>query len=88
MLGLIFKEECADLRNSEVVDIINELNPYGCEVLVRDPEGDPEEAMHEYGVQLTTLQHSTPASATVAAVAHKRYRELSLNSLVGKAKKD
>jgi len=52
VLGLTFKENCADIRNSKVVDIINELKRYGVEVFCHDPEVDPAEAMHEYGVQL------------------------------------
>jgi UDP-N-acetyl-D-galactosamine dehydrogenase len=52
VLGLTFKENCADLRNSKVADVINELKSYGVEVFVHDPYADPEEAMHEYGVRL------------------------------------
>ena len=79
---------CADLRNSKVIEIINELKSYGCEVFVHDPERGPEEALREYGVQLTACQQLPPTDAIVAAVAHKRYRELSLNEVVGKAKKN
>jgi UDP-N-acetyl-D-galactosamine dehydrogenase len=85
VLGLTFKEDCADLRNSKVVDIIQELKSYGCEVFVHDPEGDPEEALHEYGVQLTPWNRLPPADAIVAAVAHKHYRDLPLDELVAKA---
>jgi hypothetical protein len=53
VLGLTFKENCGDLRNSKVIDIINELKSYGVDVFVTDPQADPEEAMHEYGVRLT-----------------------------------
>ena len=52
VLGLTFKENCADLRNSKVADVINELKSYGVEVFAHDPWADPEEAMHEYGVRL------------------------------------
>lgn len=88
VLGLTFKEDCADLRNSKVIDIINELKTYGCEVIVHDPEGDPEEALNEYGVNLTAWQDLPQADAIVAAVAHNRYKELSLLEIVGKAKKN
>ena len=77
VLGLTFKENCADLRNSKVVDIIHELKAYGCEVFVHDPEADPEEAMHEYGVRLMRWDDLPRADAIVAAVAHTQYRELS-----------
>jgi UDP-N-acetyl-D-galactosamine dehydrogenase len=51
VLGLTFKENCGDLRNSKVIDIINELQSYGVEVFVTDPQAEAEEAMHEYGVR-------------------------------------
>ncbi len=76
VLGLTFKEDCADLRNSKVVDIIHELHSYGAEVFVHDPEADPDEAMHEYGVRLLTWNSLPRADAIVAAVAHKSYRQL------------
>jgi exosortase/archaeosortase family protein len=64
VLGLTFKENCGDLRNSKVIDIINELQSYGVEVFVTDPQADPEEAMHEYGVRCspgTTCRAPTPS---------------------------
>jgi len=76
VLGLTFKEDCADLRNSKVVDIVDELRAYGCEVFVHDPEGDPAEALHEYGVRLSAWADLPRADAVVAAVAHRQYREL------------
>jgi UDP-N-acetyl-D-galactosamine dehydrogenase len=88
VLGLTFKEDCADLRNSKVIDIVSELKTYGCEVFVHDPEGDPNEALNEYGVVLTDWQDLPQADAIVAAVAHKHYKELSLHELVGKSKKN
>ena len=77
VLGLTFKEDCPDLRNSKVVDIIQELRTYGAEVYVHDPEADPEEAMHEYGVRLLRWDELPRADAMVAAVAHKTFRLLS-----------
>jgi UDP-N-acetyl-D-galactosamine dehydrogenase len=85
VLGLTFKEDCADLRNSKVVDIINELETYGCEVFVHDPEGDPVEALHEHGVALSTWSDLPRADAIVAAVAHKQYRRLSIDEICAKA---
>ena len=78
VLGLTFKENCADLRNSKVIDIINELRSYGIDVAVHDPEGDPVEALHEYGVHLVKWDALPRADAIVAAVAHTSYRELSV----------
>jgi len=73
VLGLTFKENCADLRNSKVGDVINELKSYGVEVFVHDPYADPEEAMHEYGVRLTAWDDLPRADAIVAAVSHKPF---------------
>jgi len=84
VLGLTFKEDCADLRNSKVVDIINELQTYGCEVFVHDPEGDPHEALQEYGVSLSNWSDLPRADAIVAAVAHKHYRQLGTAELCRK----
>ena len=88
VLGLSFKEDCADLRNSKVVDIINELKTYGCEVFVHDPEGDPEEALHEYGVTLSSWDDLPRADAIVAAVAHKQYRKLGVEEIGRKVVKN
>jgi len=78
VLGLTFKENCGDLRNSKVIDIINELKTYGVEVFVTDPQAEVDEAMHEYGVQLHTWDDLPRADAIVAAVAHKEYATLSV----------
>ena len=85
VLGLTFKEDCADLRNSKVVDIIAELKAYGCEVFVHDPEGDPDEALREYGVTLSRWDDLPRADAIVAAVAHKHYRQLTIAEIGRKA---
>ena len=81
VLGLTFKENCADLRNSKVVDIINELKTYGVEVFVHDPQADADEAMHEYGTKLLAWDDLPRAHAIVAAVAHKQYRELGIEEI-------
>jgi len=81
VLGLTFKENCADLRNSKVIDIINELTSYGVEVFVHDPEADPAEALHEYGVKLHRWEDLPRADAIVAAVAHKQYQALGLEEI-------
>ena len=76
VLGLTFKEDCPDLRNSRVIDIISELKSYGVEVFVHDPAADSDEAQHEYGIGLTDWEHLPEADAVVLAVAHKEYRKL------------
>jgi UDP-N-acetyl-D-galactosamine dehydrogenase len=78
VLGLTFKENCGDLRNSKVIDIIRELQSYGVEVHVTDPLAAPDEAMHEYGVKLERFDDLPRADAIVAAVAHRDYLSLGL----------
>lgn len=78
ILGLTFKENCGDLRNSKVVDVIEELKSYGIEVFVTDPRAQEEEAMHEYGVQLSTWANLPRADAIVAAVAHQEFFNLTI----------
>ena len=76
VLGLTFKENCGDLRNSKVIDIINELKSYGVEVFVTDPRAKSDEALHEYGVPLLPWADLPRADAIVAAVAHREFAEL------------
>ena len=84
VLGLTFKENCGDLRNSKVIDIINELKTYGVEVFVTDPQAEAEEAMHEYGVKLLDWEELPRADAIVAAVAHQEYADLAVDVLGSK----
>ena len=74
VLGLTFKEDCADLRNSRVIDVIRELQSYGADVLVHDPVADAAEAMHEYGVKLIAWDDLPRAAAIVAAVSHRQFK--------------
>lgn len=83
VLGLTFKEDCPDLRNSKAIDIIRELEDYEINVQVHDPIADPKEAEYEYGINLTPMEELKPAAAVVAAVAHKAYREMSVIQLTG-----
>lgn len=76
VLGLTFKENCPDLRNSRVIDVIRELESFGVTVQVCDPEVDAEEARHEYGIQVIPFEKLAPASAIVVAVAHERFCKL------------
>ncbi len=82
VLGLTFKENCGDLRNSKVADILSELAEYGMRVQVHDPHADPDEAMREYGVKLVPLDELAPASAVIAAVGHDAFRAIDMDSLV------
>ncbi len=83
VLGLTFKEDCPDLRNSKVIDVIRELQDYGCQVSVHDPLADPAAAWHEYGVTLTPWSALPPqVDALVLAVAHRAYREMPPKNLL------
>jgi UDP-N-acetyl-D-galactosamine dehydrogenase len=73
VLGLTFKENCPDLRNSKVIDIIRELQTFGIDVQVCDPEADAHEAEREYGVVLAEVHKLRRAQAVVLAVAHKTF---------------
>jgi UDP-N-acetyl-D-galactosamine dehydrogenase len=77
VLGLTFKEDCPDLRNSRVIDIVRELREFGVEVQIHDPLADVEEAKHEYAVDLKSWDQLKSANAVVAAVSHQEYRKMS-----------
>jgi UDP-N-acetyl-D-galactosamine dehydrogenase len=84
VLGLTFKEDCPDIRNSRVVDVIRELQSYGANVFVHDPLADAEEAEREYGLRLTDWDDLPKAAAIVAAVSHQVFSQRSLEDLVAK----
>src|SRR5574340_593722 len=84
VLGLTFKENCPDLRNSKVADVVRELQDYGCDVSVHDPIADPVEAMHEYGITLTPWEQLPAADAVVAAVSHNDYLARPLGETLAK----
>jgi UDP-N-acetyl-D-galactosamine dehydrogenase len=89
VLGLTFKENCPDLRNSKVADVIRELKELGCQVSVHDPIADSEEAVHHYGVALTPWEElPTQADAVVAAVPHKSYQMMPLRELLSRLKRN
>ena len=81
ILGLTFKENCPDTRNSKVADIIRQLGQYGIEPAVVDPWASEGDAMREYGVKLTALQDIKDADCVIVAVAHREFRELRIDDL-------
>lgn len=81
ILGLTFKENCPDTRNSKVDDIIKRLNTYGINPLVVDPWASERDAMHEYGVTLTPVEEVSGADCVIVAVAHNEFRKMSLNDI-------
>ena len=81
ILGLTFKENCPDIRNSKVVDIINHLRGYGIEPLVVDTEASPEEAKREFELDLVSLEELQDVDCVVLAVAHDAFKEISIEKL-------
>ncbi len=79
VMGLTFKEDCPDLRNSKVIDIISELKSFGIEPLVHDPMADAQEALEEYGVTLVEKEQLNNLDLIFIAVAHNDYRQLTVN---------
>jgi UDP-N-acetyl-D-galactosamine dehydrogenase len=85
ILGLTFKEDCNDIRNSKVPDILRELRQFGIDAIVHDPLANAREAMHEYGVKLVPIEEMDRLDALVLAVSHKWYLDLGqarLSSLI------
>ena len=81
VLGVTFKEDCPDLRNSKVIDVIRELESFGVTVHVHDPVAEPEAAMREYGIRIVPWELLPRADAIVGAVAHKAFRERSAKAM-------
>jgi len=81
VLGLTFKENCPDIRNSKVVDLINELRSWGVEVIISDPWAEPDEVKGEYGFDLVDFDDLQNLDAIVVAVGHNEFRALSATDL-------
>ena len=81
VLGLTFKENCPDTRNSKVADIIKRLNEYGIDPIVADPWADGNDALKEYGVALTSLEEVNNADCVIIAVAHNEFKDMPLEKI-------
>jgi UDP-N-acetyl-D-galactosamine dehydrogenase len=81
ILGLTFKENCPDLRNTRVTDIIDELSTYGADIAVYDPWADPQEAQQYYGITMTEVLSENSYDAVVLAVAHQEFMQLDREEL-------
>ena len=81
VLGVTFKENCPDVRNSKVVDLIRELESWNVNVSVSDPWADPDQVMDEYGLKLIDESHMRGLSAVIVAVGHKEFREMDVGKL-------
>ena len=81
ILGITFKENCPDTRNSKVVDVINRLKEYEIEPIVSDPWADKSVAKHEYNVELVPLKELPKADCIIVAVGHSEFRSMSMMQL-------
>lgn len=86
VLGLTFKEDVPDIRNSRVPDILHELREFGIEPIIHDPHAEADEVAHEYGLMLSPLDAFSGLDALVLAVSHREYREMAAESLFGMLK--
>lgn len=84
MLGITFKENCPDVRNTKIVDVISALEDYGIKVGLHDPWANPEEVLHEYGLTTSTDKPATTFDAVVLGVAHQEFLDLDINALRNK----
>ena len=81
VMGITFKENCPDIRNSKVADLVKELVSWGAKVVVTDPWANADEVAHEYGIDLGTINETNKVDALVVAVSHNEFRALSLEQL-------
>lgn len=81
VMGITFKENCPDIRNSKVIDLVRELQSWNVNVLVTDPWADPDEVRDEYGLELAHAEFGWKVDSLIIAVGHKEYRDLSSDAL-------
>lgn len=81
VLGITFKDDCPDIRNSKVIDLINELKQWNVKVVVSDPWADPSQVKHEYGIELTELDCNSKFDSIIVAVGHSDYLKYSIPDL-------
>ena len=88
VMGFTFKEDCPDIRNSKIVDLIREFESWGVKVVAADPYANSEEVMHEYNIKLSTIDDLSSIDALVVAVGHQEYRKMKLTDLKKMLKSD
>ena len=81
VLGVTFKENCPDIRNSKIIDVIDELNNWGAKVVVDDPWADPHELRDLYGIELQEINKENQVDSLIVAVGHKQFRDLSAKQI-------
>jgi UDP-N-acetyl-D-galactosamine dehydrogenase len=82
VMGITFKENCPDIRNSKIADLVKELKNWGANVVVSDPWAYPEEVENEYGINLGVIDEKNPVDSLIVAVGHKEFREMQVESLI------
>ncbi len=82
ILGITFKENCPDVRNTKVIDVINNLKSYDAAITVFDPWADSSEVQHEYGLQITNTLPKETFDAVVLTVSHNTFLEMDVRSLL------
>jgi UDP-N-acetyl-D-galactosamine dehydrogenase len=83
VMGITFKENCTDIRNTRVIDVVEELHSFGCNVDVYDPWANPREVREEYGIEMIKEKPNKVYDAVVVAVAHNEFKEMDIKSLCG-----
>jgi len=81
VMGITFKENCPDIRNSKVIDLVEELRGWNINVVISDPWANPKEVKHEYGLDLGVIDEQNPVDALIVAVGHHEYRDLGGDTL-------
>lgn len=81
ILGITFKENCPDIRNSKVVDLVRELEAWGVKTLISDPLADDNEVFEEYAIRLSPIEQFNNLDVIIVAVGHKEYREIELKKI-------
>lgn len=87
VMGITFKENCPDIRNSKVLDLIKELESWNVKTVVTDPWADPEDVLRQYGIRLTTISADEPVDSLIVAVGHQQYRQMTPNQLTALCKR-
>jgi UDP-N-acetyl-D-galactosamine dehydrogenase len=80
-MGVTFKENCPDIRNSKVADLVSELRKWSVDVVVQDPWADPDEVWEEYGLRLGGIGSEHPVDSLIVAVGHREFRAMAPNML-------
>ncbi|MES2949228.1 MAG: nucleotide sugar dehydrogenase [Pseudomonadota bacterium] len=88
VMGITFKENCPDIRNSKIADLVKELQAWNVKTVVMDPWADPAEVLNEYGITLGSISTDQPVDSLIVAVGHQEFRQLTPSQLIGFCKRD